>query len=43
MVTITRSPVDAATAEVAARAFGPSAATRPLSVSGPRELLITTL
>src|SRR5215813_6755950 len=43
MVTTTMSPAAAASAGVAACASGPSSATRPASVSGPRELLITTL
>src|SRR6476660_5773926 len=36
------SPAFAASGGVAARALGPSSATRPDSVSGPRELLMTT-
>ncbi|MFD0523953.1 hypothetical protein [Paractinoplanes durhamensis] len=35
-------PAAAASAAVAARALGPSSATRSASVSGPRELLTTT-
>ena len=42
MVTTTMSPAFAASAAVAARAFGPSSATSAARVSGPRELLITT-
>src|ERR1035437_10285820 len=37
------SPACAASSGVAARACGPSSVTRSASVSGPRELLITTL
>src|ERR1700749_4060239 len=43
MATTTRSPASAACPAVAAVASGPSSATRSCSVSGPRELLITTL
>src|SRR6476619_7568083 len=42
MVTTTRSPRPAAPALVSASACAPSAATTSVSVSGPRELLITT-
>ena len=42
MATTTRSPASAACPEVAAVASGPSSATSSWSVSGPRELLITT-
>src|SRR5689334_11410702 len=42
MVTTTTSPAVAASAAVAARAPGPSSATRSARVSGPRLLLITT-
>ncbi len=42
MRTTTRSPGAAASAGVAARARGPSSATRSLRVCGPRELLSTT-
>src|SRR3954464_11428717 len=42
MVTTTTSPASAAPVAVAARAWGPSSATRSLSVSGPRLLLSTT-
>src|SRR6266508_235417 len=41
MRTTTRSPGAAASAGVAARARGPSSATRSLRVCGPRELLST--
>src|SRR6202034_4843509 len=40
--TSTRSPIAAAFAQEAARALGPSSATRSARVSGPRELLSTT-
>ncbi len=41
-VTTATSAASAASIAVAARAFGPSSATRPASVSGPRELAMTT-
>lgn len=40
--TIAKSPAAAASAAYAARADGPSSATRSVSVCGPRELAITT-
>src|SRR5262245_17031384 len=43
MATTTRSPASAACPAVAAVASGPSSATSSRSVSGPRELLITTV
>ena len=43
MVTTTISPAVAASTTAAARALGPSSATSEVSVSGPRELLMTTL
>jgi len=43
MVTTTMSPELATSVAVAARAFGPSSATSAAKLSGPRELLITTL
>ena len=42
IVTIAKSPAAAVSAAVAALALGPSSATRPASVCGPFELLITT-
>src|SRR5882762_8339088 len=42
IVTTTMSPRSAVSVGLAARALGPSSSTRPFSVSGPRELLITT-
>src|ERR1700761_6785912 len=42
VATTTRSPSSAASSTEQARAIGPSAATRSLSVSGPRELLRIT-
>src|ERR1700742_2315374 len=43
VATTTMSPASAVSSTLSARAVGPSSATRSFSVSGPRELLITTV